>query len=147
MDLEVKASGRGKTPYGLELSSDFWLQGTFLHMCRVSLILERGKWRSLNPLLRQDFAFLCPCHDYFLEMLTRDKDWLFTLFLLLLPFQRANRRLVVNSSTGAHLSLVSGNAKRRLAGCKCPTRSPSVSFGGAFTLEECCSRVVYVCSP
>jgi len=80
-------------------------------------------------------------------MLTRDKDWLFTLFLLLLPFQRANRRLVVNSSTGTHLSLVSGNAKRRLADCKCPTWSPSLSFGGTFMLEECCSRVVYVCSP
>ena len=42
-------------------------------------------------------------------------------FLLLLSFQRAKRGLVVNSSTGAHLSLASGNARRRLADCKCPT--------------------------
>ena len=45
-----------------------------------------------------------------LEMFRRDKDWLFTLFLLLLPFPRPNRGPVVNSSTGAHLSLASGNA-------------------------------------
>ena len=31
-------------------------------------------------------------------------------FLLLLPFQRANRRLLVNALTGAHLSLLSRNA-------------------------------------
>ena len=41
-------------------------------------------------------------------MFTREKDWLFTLFLLLLPFQRA----IVNSSAGAHIALVSGNADR-----------------------------------
>ena len=40
---------------------------------------------------------------------------------------RPNKGLVVNSSTGAHLSLASGNAKRRLADCKCPTWSPSIS--------------------
>ena len=45
---------------------------------------------------------------------TRDKDRLFTRFLLLLPFWRANRRLIVNSSTRAHLYLVSGSANRRL---------------------------------
>ena len=48
-------------------------------------------------------------------MFTRDKDWLLTLFLLLLQFPRANRGLVVNSSTGTHLSVASGNAERRLA--------------------------------
>ena len=37
----------------------------------------------------------------------RDKHWLFTLFLLLFPFQRANKRLIKNALTGAHLSLVS----------------------------------------
>ena len=44
----------------------------------------------------------------------RDKHWLFTLFLLLLPIWKANGRLIINASTGAHLSLVSGNANRRL---------------------------------
>ena len=74
---------------------------------------------SLILYSKQGFAPLCPCHgyyldcchDYYLKVFTRDKDWLFTLFLLLLPFWRASRRLIVNS-TGAHLSLILGNAKR-----------------------------------
>ena len=41
-----------------------------------------------------------------------DKDWLFTLSLL-----------AVNSSTGAHLYIISRNAKRRLVDCKFPTWS------------------------
>ena len=48
-------------------------------------------------------------------MFTRDKDWLLTLFLLLLQFLRAKRGLVVNSSTGTHLSVAPGNAEWRLA--------------------------------
>ena len=46
-------------------------------------------------------------------MFTEDKDWPFALFLLLLPFWSTNRWLVVNSSTGVHLSVL-GNANRRL---------------------------------
>ena len=53
----------------------------------------------------------------------QDKHWLFILFLLLLPFQRANRMLTVNFSTGARLLLVSGNAKS----CKYPDQSPTFS--------------------
>ena len=79
-------------------------------------------------LLLRVFASLCPCHDYSLEMYTRDKDWLFTLLLLLLPFLRANRGLVVNSSTGAHLSFASENVKRSLADCEFPTRTLSISY-------------------
>ena len=87
-----------------------------------------GDWRALNPLLKQGFPSFCSCHDYYLDycrddylkVFTRGKDWLFTLFLLLLPFWRANRRLIVNSSTGAHLSLVSGNVNS----CKYPAWSP-----------------------
>ena len=81
-----------------------------------SLSLKRRELRSLNPLLKQDFAPLCPCHDCYLKVFTRDRHWLFILFLLLLPFQSksANWRLIVNASTGAHLSLGSGNANRRL---------------------------------
>ena len=45
-------------------------------------------------------------------MFTIDKDWLFTLFLLLLPFWRANRRLVVNSLTGANLFLIQEMQRR-----------------------------------
>ena len=42
-------------------------------------------------------------------------------------FSGVNRRPAVNASIGAHLSLVSENAGRRLAGCKCLTWSPSIS--------------------
>ena len=65
-------------------------------MCSVSLVPKEWGGRSLNPLLKQGFAPFCLCHDYYLTVFTRDKHWLFTLFLLLLPFQRANRRLIVN---------------------------------------------------
>ena len=44
-------------------------------------------------------------------MFTRDKPWLFTLFLLLFPFHRAKRRLTANALTGVQLSLVSRNAQ------------------------------------
>ena len=80
-------------------------------MCIVSpLSPKKEGWRALNPLLKQGFTPLCPCYDYYLNVFTRDKHWLFTLFLLLHPFWRSNRRLIVNALTGAHLSLVSGNA-------------------------------------
>ena len=52
---------------------------------------------------------LCPWYDYSLKVFTRDEHWLFTLLLLLVPFQRVNKRLTVNGLTGAHPSLVSGN--------------------------------------
>ena len=81
-------------------------------MCSVSLVLYLEE-----TLLLFVFASL----SYSLEVLTRDKDWLFTLFLLLLLFLRANGGLIFHSSTGAHLSLISGNAKRRPDDCKCPT--------------------------
>ena len=76
----------------------------------VAPLSQGGEWGSLNPLLKQGFAPLCPYHGITSRSL-QDKHWLFILFLLLLPFRRANRRLIVNSSTGAHLLLVSGNAK------------------------------------
>ena len=75
-----------------------WLfdpQGPFLHMRSVFLVPKHGEgeWRSLNPLLRQGFAPFYPCHDNSLKLFKREKHYPFTLFLLLLPFQRANRRL------------------------------------------------------
>ena len=98
----------------------FDLQGILLCMCSVSLVPGKGEWRFLNLSLKHGFAppclchdyYLDYCHDYYLKVFTRDKHWLFNLFLLLLPFQRANRRLTVNALIGAHLSLVSGNASR-----------------------------------
>ena len=58
--------------------------------------------------------FIPPSSCLYIKVFTRDKHWLFTLFLLLLLFQRANRKLTVNASAGAHLLLVSRNASRRL---------------------------------
>ena len=81
-------------------------------MCSVSLTQEcsRSIWH-LDPLLKQGLGPLYSRHDCYLTLSTGDKAWLFTLFLLLLPFVRAKRGLVVRSSTAAHLSLASGNAK------------------------------------
>ena len=45
-------------------------------------------------------------------MFTGDKDWLFTLFLCYFHFgEQMGGLLIVNFSTGAHLSVASGNAK------------------------------------
>ena len=55
-----------------------------------------GEWRSLDPLLKQGFAPLWSGHDSYLKASTRDKTWLFTMWLSLVPFQRANRRLILN---------------------------------------------------
>ena len=101
-DLKVKASGRRKTHYGLELSLDFWPQGAFL-VYHLS-----PKYRGSRDLLIFYSNRVLPF--FVLAILS---PWLL-LWLLLLPFWRANRRLIVNSSTGAHLSGVSGKANRRL---------------------------------
>ena len=52
-------------------------------MCSVCLLLKEEEGRSLNALLKQGFAPLCPCHDYnidyrcsqdyYLKVFTRDK--------------------------------------------------------------------------
>ena len=77
-------------------------------------------------LLRRVFASVHACHNYSLEVLPRDKDWLFTLFLLSLP--RANGGAGCKFLNWSHLFLASGNAKRRLADCKCQTWSLSISY-------------------
>ena len=98
--------------------------GELFCTCLVSPMSPKGgEGRFLNPLLKQGFTSLCPRRHHYLDYLdyesylkvfTRDKHQLFTLFLLLLPFWRANRRLIVNALTGAHLSHVSGNANSGL---------------------------------
>ena len=105
----MKASGRSKTHYGLELS--LWL----LTPRSLSAHVQLSPLSDRAPLSDRVFSFLCPCCDYSLEV--KDKDWLFTLFLL-----------AVNSSTGAYLSLISRNASRRVADCKFPTWSPHISY-------------------
>ena len=55
-------------------------QGAFLHMYIVFPLSQKGgRGRSLNPLPKRDFAPLCPCHDYYLKLFTKDKDWLLTV--------------------------------------------------------------------
>ena len=94
--------------------------------CIVSpLSPKREACKSLNSLLKQDFAPLCPCHDYYLKVFTREKHWLFMLFLLLLPFWGAYT-LIVNASTGVHLSR-EGKCKQE-ASCKCLTWSSSIFY-------------------
>ena len=67
-------------------------------MCRVSLTQEcSGSIWHLDPLLKQGLAPLYSCHDCYLKVSTGDKACLFTLFLLLLSFRRANRRLIINA--------------------------------------------------
>ena len=78
-----------------------------------------GRWFTLvwatkevwDPLILYSNRILplCPWYDYSLKVFTRDKHWLFTLLLLLVPFQRVNNRLTINGLTGVHPSLVSGN--------------------------------------
>ena len=99
LDLEVKASQRSKPHYGLECSSDFYLQGAFLHLCTVSFI-------------RQGFSFLSPCHDYSFEL--RDKLAVYPVFLGCKFLNRSPP--------------ISWHAKRRVADCRCPTCGPSNSF-------------------
>ena len=114
----MKASGRARFIMAWYYPLNFDPQGAFLHKYNVSLLpKEEG---AQNPLVLDSVRVLplCPCHDYYLDfchdchrnVFIRDKAWLFTLFLLLLPFRRANRKLTVNALTGAHLSFSPRNA-------------------------------------
>ena len=76
--------------------SPFDPQGAFLHIWNVSPASRMENIWPPDPLLKQDLASLCYYHDCYLKESTGDKAWLFTLFQLLIPFQRANGRLVVN---------------------------------------------------
>ena len=80
----------------LGFAPPFYPPGVFLSMWNVSLAPWRGYTWPLDPLLKQCLAPLCSCHDCYLKVSIGDKVWLFTLFQLLFPFWRANRRLVVN---------------------------------------------------
>ena len=82
----MKAFGKSKTHYGLALSLDFDPQGAFLCMVVSPLSQKRWEQRSLDHLLKQSFAYLCPSrdsyldnsHDYYLQCL-QEKHWLFTV--------------------------------------------------------------------
>ena len=65
-------------------------QGAFPHVCSVSFV-PKGEGNGdplILYLIRQRFAPLCLCHVSYLEVFARDKGWLFSLLLLLLPFPR-----------------------------------------------------------
>ena len=68
-------------------------QAAFLHMCSVSLSQKR--WGGRSRILYSNRVLpLCPCHDYYFKVFTEKKTgYLFTLFVLLIPFLRASRRL------------------------------------------------------
>jgi len=121
-------------------------------MCSVSFVPKEGGSRSLNRSLKQGFPLfvlamaitLTIAMIITLRCIQETNAAYYTLFLLLLPFWRANRRLIVNALTGAHLSLVSENANsfisslkptplypmrcKQEASCKCLTWSPSISY-------------------
>ena len=73
---------------------------------RVAKSQTRPKEFSTHTWFCHDY-YLGYCHDYYLKRFTRVKHWLFILFLLLLSFQRGNRRLIRYVLTGTHLYLVS----------------------------------------
>ena len=87
---------------------------SFAHVSCLPCPKRGGPGHPLILYSDRVLPLLCPYHDYYLKLFTSDKHWLFTLFLLLFPFGRTNRRLIVNALTGAHLSLVSENANKRL---------------------------------
>ena len=65
-------------------------------MCVVSSLSQNMGRGSGDPLILYSNRVLppfYPCHDNYLKLFKREKHYPFTLFLLLLPFQRANRRL------------------------------------------------------
>ena len=56
-----------------EEQDSLWPGDTLTFDLQGALSPKGGKWRFLNPLLKQSFAPHCPCHDYYLRMFTRKK--------------------------------------------------------------------------
>ena len=77
-------------------------------------------WCLHYPLLRQGFCLSLSLPWFFSwDVLKRQRLAIYPVSVV-----TSNRGLVVNSSTGVHLSLASGNAHSRLTDCKGPTWSP-----------------------
>ena len=67
---------------------------------------------SVSLVPKEEEGDIPPCLDYSVDRLTGDKDWLCSLFLCYFHFgEQMGGSLIVNFSTGAHLSVASGNAK------------------------------------
>lgn len=92
--------------------------GAFLHMCSVSLVPREGGAEMPLSFTQTGFALLCPCHgydldyghDYYLKGVYKRQTLALYNVSVRLPFWRANRRLIINALTGAHLPLVAENA-------------------------------------
>ena len=91
MDFNVKLSKRGMIHYGLA-SPYFWTLSVSAHL-RCLLCLKNGKYMASWPFTQTRFNPLF-LHNCYTKVSTGDRAWLFTLFQLLLAFQRPNRRLV-----------------------------------------------------
>ena len=90
-------------------------------MCSGSLPPKKDvELRSLNPLLKQGFAALCPCHDWYLKLFTRGKK-----------LAVYSVSVVTSVSEGKHE-----------ADCKCLNCSPPMSWGfpgGSVGKESICN--------
>ena len=92
--------------------------GALLHMRSVSLVPKEGGAEMPLSFTQTEFALLCPCHgydldyghDYYLKDVYKRQTLALYHVSVLLPFWRANRRLIINALTGAHLPLVAENA-------------------------------------
>ena len=85
MDLQVKVSGRSKIHYGLELSSDFGVQGSFLGMCCCCSVSQSCP-TVCNP---WHARLLCPspspgsCSNVFVELVMTSNHLILCCPLLL----------------------------------------------------------------
>lgn len=68
MDLQLKASGRSKTHYGLALSPDFRPPRNLSAYVQCLPCPQRKEWTSLNPLLKTGFCPSLSLHNYYLKM-------------------------------------------------------------------------------
>ena len=95
IDFNVKLSRRSMTYYGLA-SPYFWtLRSISAHLWCL-LCPQNGKYMASWSFAQTRFKPFLFLHNCYHKVSTGDRAWLFTLFQLLLPFQRASRRLVVN---------------------------------------------------
>ena len=116
MDLKVKASGRSKTHYGLESSSDFRLQGAFLLHTYV----------LPYPLLRQGFASFVLAKIIPLRCLQETKTGYLPVSVVTSTSKRKWGWLYISQLEPTYVA--SGSEKKRPADCEFPTWSPSISY-------------------
>ena len=75
-------------------------------MCPGSLFPKKEvELRALNPLLKQGFAPLCPCHDRYLTLFTRGKKLAVYSVSVVPSVSEGKHKAVVNALTVVHLCL------------------------------------------